>query len=100
MKKRYIIEDSRKHLTEQINSIEGIERTAMQENLVKNTKGLSAVIPKDNDSSFARIIKQFPSAQNFSLNSNMSIPLSAKVCGGYSDTISKLITTEIGAFYD
>ena len=49
MKKRYIIEDSRKHLTEQINSIEGIERTAMQENLVKNTKGLSAVIPKDND---------------------------------------------------
>ena len=49
MKKRYIIEDSRKHLAEQINSIEGIERTAMQENLVKNTKGLSAGIPKDND---------------------------------------------------
>lgn len=49
MKKRYIIEDARKHLAEQINSIEGIERTAMQENLVKNTKGLSAVIPKDND---------------------------------------------------
>ena len=37
MKKRYIIEDARKHLAEQINSIEGIERTAMQENLVKNT---------------------------------------------------------------
>ena len=34
MKKRYIIEDARKHLAEQINSIEGIERTAMQENLV------------------------------------------------------------------
>ena len=49
MKKRYIIEDARKHLVEQINGIEGIERTAMQENLVKNTKGLSAVIPKDND---------------------------------------------------
>ena len=49
MKKRYIIEDARKHLAEQINGIEGIERTAMQENLVKNTKGLSAVIPKDND---------------------------------------------------
>ena len=39
MKKRYIIEDARKHLTEQINSIEGIERTAMQENLVKTQKG-------------------------------------------------------------
>ena len=49
MKKRYIIEDARKHLVEQINGIEGIEGTAMQENLVKNTKGLSAVIPKDND---------------------------------------------------
>lgn len=49
MKKRYIIEDARKHLVEQINGIEGIERTAMQGNLVKNTKGLSAVIPKDND---------------------------------------------------
>ena len=67
MKKRYIIKDRckpvrypnvanaefgfrvRKHLAEQINGIEGIERTAMQENLVKSTKGLSAVTPKDND---------------------------------------------------
>ena len=38
MKKRYIIEDARKHLVEQINSIEGIERTAMQEKFSEKHK--------------------------------------------------------------
>ena len=46
MKKRYIIEDARKHLAEQINSIEGIERTAMQENLVKTQMGCLRLFQK------------------------------------------------------
>ena len=49
MKKTYIIKDARKKLLEQINNTGMIERTAMSTDPVINSKGLSAVIPKDND---------------------------------------------------
>lgn len=49
MKKTYIIKDARKKLLEQINNTGMVERTAMSTDPVTNSKGLSAVIPKDND---------------------------------------------------
>ena len=49
MRKTFIIKDASKRLAEQIGNIGKIERTAMSTNPVKNSKGLSAVIPKDND---------------------------------------------------
>lgn len=49
MKRTYIIKDARKLLAEQINNTGMIERTAMSTNPITNARGLSAVIPKDND---------------------------------------------------
>lgn len=49
MKRTYIMKDARRLLAEQINNTGMIERTAMTTNPITNAKGLSAVIPKDND---------------------------------------------------
>lgn len=49
MKRTYIMKDARRLLAEQINNTGMIERTAMSINPITNAKGLSAVIPKDND---------------------------------------------------
>jgi len=49
MRKNFIIEDAGKRLAEQIKNTGMIERTAMSTNPIINSKGLSAVIPKDND---------------------------------------------------
>lgn len=49
MRKTFIIKDASRRLAEQIGNMGMIERTAMSTNPVKNSKGLSAVIPKDND---------------------------------------------------
>lgn len=49
MKKTYIIIDAGKKLLKQINNTGMIERTAMSTDPVTNSKGLSAVIPTDND---------------------------------------------------
>ncbi|MDO5548061.1 MAG: AraC family transcriptional regulator [Eubacteriales bacterium] len=49
MRENYIIRDAREILAEQIKNSGIVEREAMNENPVINTKGLSAVIPKDND---------------------------------------------------
>lgn len=49
MKKTFIIKDASKTLAEQINNTGLIERTAMSTDPITNSKGLSAVIPKDND---------------------------------------------------
>lgn len=49
MKKTYIIKDARKKLLEQIDNTRMKERTAMSTDPIMNPKGLSAVIPEDND---------------------------------------------------
>ena len=49
MRKEYIIKDARKILAEQINNSGTPERNVMDENPITMSKGLSAVIPKDND---------------------------------------------------
>lgn len=49
MRKTYIIKDAREILAEQIKNNGLIERDVMSENSITNAKGLSAVIPKDND---------------------------------------------------
>lgn len=49
MKKTFIIKDASKRLEEQINNTGMIERTAMSIDQITNSKGLSAVIQKDND---------------------------------------------------
>lgn len=49
MKKTFIIKDASKKLAEQINNTGMIERTTMSTDPITNSKGLSAVIPKDND---------------------------------------------------
>lgn len=49
MRKTYIIKDAREMLAEQIKNNGLIERDVMSENPITNAKGLSAVIPKDND---------------------------------------------------
>ena len=49
MRKTYIIKDTREILAEQIKKSGLIERDVMSENPITNAKGLSAVIPKDND---------------------------------------------------
>lgn len=49
MRKNFIIKDAGKLLAEQIRNTGMIERTAMSTNPIINSKGLSAVIPKDND---------------------------------------------------
>ena len=49
MRKTYIIKDAREILAEQIKNNGLIERDVMSENPITNAKGLSAVIPKDND---------------------------------------------------
>lgn len=49
MKRTYIMKDARRLLAEQIKNTGRIERTAMTTNPITNAKGLSAVIPKDND---------------------------------------------------
>ena len=49
MKKTFIIKDASKRLAEQIHNTGMLERTAMSTDPITNSKGLSAVIPKDND---------------------------------------------------
>lgn len=49
MRKEYIIKDARKILAEQINNSGTPERNVMDESPITMSKGLSAVIPKDND---------------------------------------------------
>ena len=50
MKKKYIIKKARKLLVEQINSHQTIVRNDMNNiETMSNMKGLSEVIPKDND---------------------------------------------------
>ena len=45
----YIIRDAREILAEQTKNSGIVERDVMSENPITNAKGLSAVIPKDND---------------------------------------------------
>ena len=49
MRKTYIIKDARKLLAEQLKQSGMLERNRMKEDPVRNSKGLSAVIPRDND---------------------------------------------------
>ena len=49
MEKTFIIKDVKRLSTEYIRNSEIAERDNMNETIISNTKGLSAVIPKDND---------------------------------------------------
>lgn len=49
MKKKFIIKDARRLLAEQINGSQIVERKNMNIDTIPNMKGLSEVIPKDND---------------------------------------------------
>ena len=49
MKKKFIIKDARRLLAEQINSSQIVEGKNMNIETMSKMKGLSEVIPKDND---------------------------------------------------
>lgn len=48
MRKTYIIRNARKILEEQIKNRRKVEKFVMSEKPIRNTKGLTAVIPKNN----------------------------------------------------